>query len=83
MGTSPETDSMHILYVSYYFPPFNTIGAVRAGAMAKCLTRAGHTVTVVAGDDQPFAPELPVEIPEERVHHVRGWDVNAPVEALV
>ncbi len=64
---------MRILFVSYYFPPFNTIGAVRVGKMARCLEDFGHEVRVIAADDQMLPPTLPVEINEDRVIRTPWW----------
>jgi glycosyltransferase involved in cell wall biosynthesis len=64
---------MRILFVSYYFPPFNTIGAVRVGKMAKYLEDFGHDVRVIAADDQMLPPTLPVEINEDRVIRTPWW----------
>ncbi len=54
---------LRILFVSYWFPPTNAIGAVRAGKLAKYLLQAGHDVRVIAGPCR--APlGLGLEVPE-------------------
>ncbi|HOF88480.1 MAG TPA: glycosyltransferase [Armatimonadota bacterium] len=60
---------MRILIVSYYFPPFNTIGAVRVGKIARYLLAMGHDVRVVAACPPKLARTLPLEIPPERVRY--------------
>jgi glycosyltransferase involved in cell wall biosynthesis len=72
-----------ILLISYYFPPYNAVGAVRPGKLAKFLHRRGHEVKVVSAGGQPFAAGLPLEIPAERVAYAGGWSVNAPVQMLL
>ena len=52
--TSPSVDSsnpsipLRVLFVTHYFPPYNHIGAVRTGKMAKYLSAFGHSVRVVS-----------------------------------
>ncbi len=54
--------AMRLLFVSYWFPPTNAIGAVRTGKFAKYMQDAGHELRVVAGPLQ--APlSLPLEVP--------------------
>lgn len=71
---------MRVLFLSYYFPPYNAIGAVRVGKLAKYLHAFGHDVRVITARDQPLQPTLPLEIPEDRVHATRWLNVNRPVE---
>ncbi len=68
---------MKILMVSWFFPPANTIGAVRMGRMARFLSQQGHDLKVLAAEDLPFPKTLPLEIPEEQVVYSRWSDVNA------
>lgn len=70
---------MRILIVSYFFPPYNTIGAVRLGKIAKYLTAFGHEVRVVTAEPQSAQATLPLEIPAENVTYTRWLDVNLPV----
>jgi hypothetical protein len=69
--------------VTYRFPPFNSIGAVRCGKMTKYLTELGHDVKVLTCDDQPLPATLKLEIPEEKVIYTKWWDINAPVQWLL
>lgn len=68
---------MKILMVSWFFPPANTIGAVRMGRMARFLSQQGHELKVLAAEDLPFPKTLPLEIAEEQVVYARWSDVNA------
>lgn len=68
---------MKILLVSWYFPPANTIAALRIGKLAKYLLNQGHDVRVVAGKGLPYLQSLPLDIPAENVAYARWVDVNA------
>ena len=72
-----------ILIISCFFPPYNTIGAVRVGKTAKYLIQFGHDVRVIAARDLAFAKSLPLEIAPERVCYTSWLDVNRPVERMV
>ncbi len=74
---------MRILLVSYFFPPYNSSGALRVGKTAKHLIRRGHDVRVISARDQPLPPSLPLEIEPERVLFTRWLNVNSPVELLL
>lgn len=71
---------MRILLVSYYFPPYNAIGAVRVGKFAKYLAKAGNDVRVVTAADQPLQATLPLEIDPERVVRTPWININRPAE---
>jgi glycosyltransferase involved in cell wall biosynthesis len=58
---------VRILFVTYYFPPFRTMGAVRTGQTARHLLDLGHDVRVLAAGRQPSERTLPLEIPAGRV----------------
>ena len=67
---------MNILIVSYFFPPYNTIGAVRTGKLAKYLLRHGHDVRVLSAENQSLPLTLPLEIPENRVIRTHWININ-------
>lgn len=68
---------MKILIVSWFFPPANTIGAVRIGNATRFLLDRGHDVRVLAGKDLPYAQTLKIDLPAERIHYAKWADVNA------
>ena len=74
---------MKILIISYYFPPYNTIGAVRVGKIAKYLRRHGNQVKVISALNQPLPLGLPVEIDEEDIIRTRWIDVNKIPELII
>jgi glycosyltransferase involved in cell wall biosynthesis len=68
---------LKLLFIAWYFPPSNTIAAVRLGKLAKFLSRAGHDVRVVTARDVPYAATLPVEIPEDRIYRTAWTDIDS------
>jgi glycosyltransferase involved in cell wall biosynthesis len=75
--------AIRILFVSYYFPPYNVIGAVRTGKTARHLLELGHDVRVIAAGRLPLSTSLPLEVPASRVTYTRWWNVHRPVGALL
>ena len=73
---------MRILIVSFYFPPYNSIAAVRVGKTARYLVTLGHEVRVVTADRQPFQQTLALEISSERVRYTSWIDVKKPIHML-
>lgn len=68
---------MKILIVSWYFPPANTIGAVRLRSMARAFLHDGHDVRVLSAAEIPAAQTLPHDFPEERVAYTPWRDVRS------
>lgn len=73
---------MRILIISYYFPPYNAVGATRISKLAEHWLDAGHDVVVLAADDQPFAPSLPKQFPQHRIRYTRWLNINALPELI-
>jgi glycosyltransferase involved in cell wall biosynthesis len=67
---------MRVLIVSYWFPPENTIGAVRVGKLAEFLERRGHDVRVLAAPPTGTDSTLPLGLPEDHVRYVEGWRID-------
>jgi glycosyltransferase involved in cell wall biosynthesis len=70
---------MRILLVSYYFAPFNTVGALRPTRMAEYLRMVGHDLTVLTCANPPYLVGLETTIPPDAIHATREWSVLAPV----
>lgn len=66
---------MRILIMTWFFPPANTMGALRVGKFADFLIRHGHTVRVVTADFKGSAPPLDT-VPSCPVVRTGWWDVN-------
>ncbi|MGD1876734.1 MAG: glycosyltransferase [Kiloniellaceae bacterium] len=69
---------MKVLIVSWFFPPSNTIAAVRLGKLAKHLAGSGIDLRVLTGRNPPYAQTLPLEIDDGWIVRTSWWDVNAP-----
>lgn len=74
---------MKILIVSYFYPPFNTIGAVRVGKLSKYLQKMGNDVRVLTAANQPLPDTLPVEIPEDNIVRTNWLNINYLPELVV
>jgi glycosyltransferase involved in cell wall biosynthesis len=66
-----------ILFLAFYFPPYNNIGAVRAGKLARHWHERGVELKVLSAAPQPYDPTLSLEVPEALVSRTRWLDVNA------
>ena len=67
---------MKILIVSWYFPPVNTIGALRVGKFARFLIERGHDIGVVAGSNWGHPETLPLGVRLDRVVYAPWIDIN-------
>ncbi len=71
---------MRILLVAFHFPPYNFVGAIRPGKLAKYLVRQGHEIRVLTAANQPYPADLPLEIPQELVSYTPWWNLTYPAE---
>lgn len=69
---------MRILSVAYYFPPYNTVGAIRAGRFAAYLAQNGHDIHVLSAKGLRLGQDLRCDIAADRVHRAGAIDVVAP-----
>lgn len=67
---------MQVLIVTWFFPPANTMGALRVGKFTEYLVWQGHNVRVIAADFQPPAPPLDFA-PQCKVVRTSWLDINA------
>lgn len=67
---------MRFLLITTAFPPYNSLGAIRMGKLAKYLVSQGHDVRVLAAKDPPLLPTLPLEIPAGQVMYTPWFNVN-------
>jgi glycosyltransferase involved in cell wall biosynthesis len=56
-----------VLVVSYFYPPFSSVGATRVSKMTRYLRDAGWTPHVLTVDQCDYPRTLPVEIPDESI----------------
>ncbi len=71
-------EALRILFISYYFPPYNIIASLRVGKTAKYLRQFGHDVRVVTARNLPYPADLPVEVPDEDIIATPWIDVSFP-----
>lgn len=59
-----------VLVISYFYPPYSSVGATRVSKMTKYLRNAGWDVHVLTVDRCDLPPTLPVELPPEAITRV-------------
>lgn len=74
---------MKILLISYFFPPFNVIGAVRVSKLAEYWLSKGHDVIVLSAKSQPLPANLDSKFPENRVIYTDWFNVNSIPEKVM
>lgn len=72
-----------VLFVSFFYPPFNSIGGLRVSKMTRYLHEAGWDVRVLTSAHDDVAADQPVELPEDLVIRAPYWDVNALPKMLL
>jgi len=72
-----------VLVISFFYPPFNTIGGLRVSKMTRYLAELGWDVRVVTTDSDDTAADLPVEIDERAIVRAHGFDVNALPKRII
>lgn len=76
-------DARRVLFVSFFYAPFSSIGGLRVSKTTRYLTESGWDIRVLTTDRDDLPRDLPVEVPEDRVHRAAWWDVNAPVKLVL
>ena len=61
---------MHVLLLSYYFPPDRAVGAIRPAKVARALQAAGHRVTVLTSTIPGQPTDLPSAVREVEVRRI-------------
>ena len=74
---------MRALFVSFFYPPFNSIGGLRVSKMTRYLLERGWDVRVLTADRDDLSADLPIEISTERITRAPWFDVNLPVKLLL
>ena len=72
-----------ILFITYAFPPYDSVGAVRTGKTAKKLIDLGYDVKVVSALNQDYKKNLPLEISLDKVYYADWIDINWPINKLL
>ena len=68
----------NILYISYFFPPVNSIGCRRVYAWAKYLQKSGHRVIVLTADipEKASMKNYDVDLSFLEVHRLKYFDIR-------
>jgi len=72
-----------ILLITYHFPPYGCIGALRTGKTVKKLTDLGYEVRVISASNQSLPKNLPMEVDVDKVFYTDWFDVNWPINKLL
>ena len=73
---------MKILYISFYYAPYNSIGALRAVKTVKHLKRLGHDVCVLTANKQRLPETLTDNDIQGPISYTDWIDVNSIVTLL-
>ena len=68
---------MKILLISPYFPPYNAIGAVRTGKLAKYLIERGHEIRVISAEITDIKKTLPLEIDDKIIKRPKVFSLDS------
>ncbi|MCX7760507.1 MAG: glycosyltransferase family 4 protein [Hydrogenothermaceae bacterium] len=67
---------MKVLFITFFFPPYNTIGSVRTGNTAKILHDMGIDIKVIAGKEEDLNKDLPIKIPTDYIYYEKYFDIH-------
>lgn len=67
---------MKILYISFFYPPFNTIGGLRAYGQVEALRAAGCEVKVICSSNQGFEIDQKNSFLYEDTYFIGSKDLN-------
>ena len=73
---------MKIMFITPFFAPFNSIGAVRTTRTAEKLIDFGCDVQVIVATDLPFPENLDTTFPKDMIHSARWWDFEAQIRTF-
>ena len=71
-----DRPGLKILFISYFFPPFNAIGAVRTGQTVRRLLEAGHDVRVISANRQGLPATLGMKAASDVAVYTDWIDVD-------
>ena len=70
---------MKILFITYFFAPYNCIGAVRTTRTAELLMKKGHDVKIISADRQNLDPNLIYEFSDKNIYRTKWIDLEKPI----
>lgn len=68
-------DVKNVLVIAYFYPPYDTTAALEASKLTRYLPDHGWSPVVLSATND-YAPSLPLEVEEDRVHRTHQFDVN-------
>lgn len=71
-----------ILFITFYFPPYNCIGAVRTGQTVKLLQDMGYDLKIITATKQKLSKNLEIKLNYNNVYYTNWIDINAPIYML-
>jgi glycosyltransferase involved in cell wall biosynthesis len=71
------------LFVSFFYPPFNSVGGLRVSKITSHLSRLGWDVRVITVDRDDVPADQAVEIPADQVLRAHNFDVNSLPKLLL
>jgi hypothetical protein len=71
------------MFVTIFFAPFNTIGAVRTTRTAEKLLKFGCDVQVISATDLPFQDELDTTFPKTRINATKWWNFDPQIRSFL
>lgn len=76
MRSSDSERQKSVLIVSYFYPPFQSVGALRVSKITKHLPAFGWRPSVLTVANVDLPRTMDVEIPADSVHRTPALDVN-------
>ncbi len=74
---------MKILFISYFFAPYNCIGAVRTTRTVEKLIEMGHDVKVITAKDQHLMSDLSTSVNEADIIRTKWLDFEKPIYSIM
>ncbi|MGE0444244.1 MAG: glycosyltransferase [Vicinamibacterales bacterium] len=73
-----------VLFISYFYPPYRSVGATRVSKMTRYLADVGWEAHVLTVDAADLPAGAPIEVPEQRIYRIPcSFDVMALPRMLV
>lgn len=76
-GAPDPAAIVKILLITWFFPPSNTIAAVRLGKLAKHLVSRGHELRVLTAESAPYPATLDVEVDDRLIFRAAWRDITS------
>ncbi|GAA0892349.1 glycosyltransferase family 4 protein [Fulvivirga kasyanovii] len=73
---------MKILFITYAYPPYNNIGAVRSSKLTEYLKSFGHDIKVLTADKILYKNNLAWENPGIEIYRTKWSNINKPFELI-